>query len=367
MLITENRCFYINLCIGSVTAILIVLFLRLNSQSRTQSNLGFGQTIWQLDPIGTILFVPSIVCLLLALQWGGTTYTWSDGRVVALLVLFAVLLILFVGDQIWMGDMATIPLRIASQRTIAFSCLFSIFIGAAFFLLTYFLPIWFQAIKGTDALHSGIDSIPLILTMTVGIILSGGLTTKFGYYMPYVYSSVVLTSIGTGLITTFQPNTGTGKWIGYQIIFGFGCGLGFQVPQIAPQAVLALPDVAQGVAMTFFAETFGGALFVSAGNNILNNKLVDYIGALNIPTVDPKVIVHLGATQLRTYVPPQFISQTVVAYNQALVKTFQVSLIVACLTALGAAGMEWRSVLSPVVKDDDDHKVNDKPVMAETT
>ena len=253
ILTTENRCFWITLSIRSITAVLIVLYLHLKSQSRTQSNLGFGQTIWQIDPIGTILFVPSIVCLLLALQWGSTTYTWSDNRVVALLVLSAVLLILFVGDQVWMGDMATIQLRIVSQRTIAFSCLFSIFIEAAFFLLAYFLPIWFQAIKGTDALHSGIDSIPLIFTMTVGIILSGGLTTKFTYYMSYVYSSVVLTPAGTELITTFQPNTKTGKWIDYQIIFDFTCGLGFQVPQIA---ILTLPDVAQGVAITFFVRNF---------------------------------------------------------------------------------------------------------------
>ncbi|MCJ1240090.1 hypothetical protein MMC14_008090, partial [Varicellaria rhodocarpa] len=90
--------------------------------------------------------------------------------------------------------------------------------------------------------------------------------------------------------------------------------------------------VAQGVAITFFAETFGGAVFVSAGNNILNNKLVDYIGALNIPSVDPHVIIRL-------------------AYNQALVKTFQVALIVACLSSIGAAGMEWKSVLTPVSGD----------------
>ncbi|MCJ1240089.1 hypothetical protein MMC14_008089, partial [Varicellaria rhodocarpa] len=111
--------------------------------------------------------------------------------------------------QVWMGETATIPPRIAAQRMIAFSSLFSVLLGGAFFLLTYFLPIWFQAIKGTDAFHSGIDSIPLILTMTFGIILSGGLTTKFGHYMPYVYANVVLTSIGTGLITTFKSNNGT--------------------------------------------------------------------------------------------------------------------------------------------------------------
>lgn len=286
----------------------------------------------------------------MALQWGGTTYAWNDGRVVALLTVFALLLSGFITSQYWLGDIATVPPRIVSQRTIAFSSLFGILLGAAFFLLTYFLPVWFQAIKGTDALHSGIDSIPLILTMTIGVILSGGLTTKFGYYMPFVLASPVLTSIGTGLITTFVSDTATGNWIGYQILFGLGCGLAFQVPQIAAQTVLPLQDVAQGVSITFFAETLGGALSVSIGNNVLNNKLVQYIGALNIPNIDPQVIVRLGATELRNYVPSQYVAQTIIAYNEALVNTFRIALVVACLSALGAVGMEWKSVHNPVEK-----------------
>ena len=342
-----GRCFYVNLPVGGITAIIMVLFLRLKSQSQG-NKLGYLKTIWFLDPIGTLLFVPSIVCLLLALQWGGTTYAWNNGRIIALLILFGVLFIAFVGVQIWMGEAATVPPRIASQRTIASSSLLSIFLGGVFFLLVYFLPIWFQAVKGTDALRSGVDSIPLILTVTVGIMFSGGMSSKFGYYMPYVYASVLFTSIGTGLITTFTPDTGMGKWVGYQIISGLGCGFAWQLPQVAAQTVLALPDVPQGIAMTFFAEILGAALFVSVANNIFNNKLVEYIGALQIPNVDPDVVVKLGATQLRSYVPPEYVTLTVAAYNKALVRAFQVALALACLTALGAVGMEWKSVHAAV-------------------
>lgn len=118
------------------------LFLKLNPQSQSQNEKpGFLKTAWQLDPIGTLLFVPSIICLLLALQWGGTTYDWNDGHIVALLTLFGVLLVSFVGVQIWMDEDATIPPRIAAQRTIAFSSVFSVLLGGSFFLFIYFLPI----------------------------------------------------------------------------------------------------------------------------------------------------------------------------------------------------------------------------------
>jgi hypothetical protein len=282
---------------------------------------------------------------------GGTTYEWSNDRVIALFIIFSALLITFVAVQLWMGEKATVPPRIAAQRTIASSSVFVILLGGEFLILTYFLPVWFQAIQGVDAWHSGIRSIPLILSMTIAIIFSGGLTTKFGHYMPYIYASVLLTSISTGLLTTLKPDSGAGRWIGYQIIFGVGCGLGFQLPQIAAPAVLPLKDVAQGVSITFFAETLGGALFTSIGENVLDNKLVKYIEAMNISSIDPKVVVGLGATQLRTYVTSAFVRQAVEAYNHALVNTFQTTVVIACLSVFGAAGMEWRSVHTPGIED----------------
>jgi len=332
-----------------LSALIIILLLKLKASSKASpEKVGLLQTPWNLDPIGTLLFIPSIVCLLLALKWGGTTNAWNNGRIIALFVLFGVLLIAFVAVQFGMGEKATVPPRIAKERTIASSSIFSILIGGEFILVTYFLPLWFQAIQGVDAWHSGVRIIPTILSFTIGIILSGGLTTKFGYYMPFVYASVVLTSIGAGLMTTSTPGTSSGKWIGYQIIFGLGCGLAFQVPQIAAPAVLPLQDVAQGVSITFFSEILGGALFASIGANVLDNKLVKYIGEMNIPSDDPKVVVQLGATQLRSYVPPVFVQQTVEAYHRALVNTFQIAVVIACLSVFGAAGMEWRNVHFPM-------------------
>ena len=241
----------------------------------------------------------------------------------------------------------TVPPRIGLQRTVAFASIFTFFLGGAFYLLIYFLSIWFQAILGRNPLQSGIDSIPLILSNTVGIFFSAGLTTRFGHYMPSVFLCVILTSVGSGLLTTLVPSSSTGHWIGYQILYGFGCGSALQLPQIAVQAAVPQQDVPIGVAVTLFATMLGGSVFVSAANNVLNNNLVSKIAALQIPSVDPQQIVLLGATQLRSYVPPQFLDVTITAYNQAVSKSLQIALILSCLSIIGAAGMEWKSVKAP--------------------
>lgn len=114
----------------------IFSFFKLELRTHSQiEKPGFLKTARQLDPIGTLLFVPSIICLLLALQWGGMTYDWKTGRIIALLTLFGLLLGLFVAVQIWMGEEATVPSRIAAQQIIAFSSVFSVMLGGAFFLL----------------------------------------------------------------------------------------------------------------------------------------------------------------------------------------------------------------------------------------
>ena len=52
---------------------------------------------------------------------------------------------------------------------------------------------------------------------------------RVGYYLPFSIASGMLATLGSGLISTFKPNTNVGTWIGFQIIAGFGRGLGMQM------------------------------------------------------------------------------------------------------------------------------------------
>lgn len=90
----------------------------------------------QLDFLGTSALVPGITCVLLALrkpfphaanedmvtdvdaEWGGTTYPWSNGRIIALLVIGAALVVVFALVQVLKPDTATVPPRIFMQRSI---------------------------------------------------------------------------------------------------------------------------------------------------------------------------------------------------------------------------------------------------------
>ncbi|KAI0405956.1 major facilitator superfamily domain-containing protein [Xylaria palmicola] len=342
--VTWRWCFYINLPLGAVSAAFIIFALRLPSKPNPLKEQGILSLLWNLDPVGFVLFVPSIISLLFALQWGGTTYAWNSARIIALFVIFGVTLLGFIGSQAWLGEGGTVPPRIAKQRTIFASSIFTFFLGGTFFLFSYFIPIYFQAIKGETALQSGIDTIPLILPNVIGILFAGFGTSKIGYYVPFIYLAVILAPIGAGLLSTLKPDTSTAKWIGYQILFGFGSGCGFQLPQIAAQVVLPPPDIPAGISVSMLFQGLGGAVLISAANNVLNNKLLHLVDGLGIPGVHGIDVINAGATRFRTVIPADSISQVVDVYNTALRWAILIGVITAALSALPAVLLEWRSV-----------------------
>ena len=50
-------------------------------------------------------------------------------------------------------------------------------------------------------------------------------------------------TVGAGMIYTLQVPDKAGKWIGYQLLSGFGAGGGVQIPFIAVQVVLSAKDM----------------------------------------------------------------------------------------------------------------------------
>lgn len=149
--------------------------------------------------------------------------------------------------------------------------------------------------------------------------------------------------IGAGLLTTFQVNSGEGEWIGYQVLYGIGLGLCFQVPNLATQTVLPKEDAPVGLALMLFGQLIGAAIFVSVGENVLGNQLVQRLS--EVPGFDSSLVTSAGVTSLISLVYVDLRDTVLLAYNEALRRVFLVGLIVSCLTVLGAGSLEWRSIL----------------------
>ncbi|KAL2830522.1 major facilitator superfamily domain-containing protein [Aspergillus cavernicola] len=340
--LTWRWCFYINLPLGVIPAAVIIFFIPSFAGS-AKSQSGLMNQIKQMDVPGTICLLPGVICLLLALQWGGSKYPWKDGRIIALLVLAGVLAIIFIVIQYFSGDRATVPKRVFGNRNVWGAALFGSGVTASFFLILYYIPIWFQAIKGASAIRSGVMNLPMVLAY-VAFSLSGGfLTSKIGYYVPFAYLTVIFMSIGAGLLSTFEVSSGSPEWIGYQFLFGAGVGYGLQTAFAAPQCTLPIDDIAIGTAIVMFLENLSAAVFVSVGQNVFTNQLRTNVG-IYAPGVDTAALIDGGATEIKNTVPDVFYEAVLFAYNKALTQTFYVGVALSCIGIVGVVFMEWVNV-----------------------
>ncbi|KAL2159786.1 hypothetical protein VTH06DRAFT_1919 [Thermothelomyces fergusii] len=338
--VTWRWCFYINLPIGLVVLVLMCFYWNPPKEKRVP--VAYKTHLTRLDPLGMLFFLPGVVCLFIAFQWGGTTYAWSNWRIILLLGLFSACVVVFIALQILMPDTASVPPRVIMQRSVACGTGFTFFLSGSMLMLVYYVPVWFQTVKQVDPIKSGIYTLPLVLSLVASSVAAGGITQKIGYYVPSMLLSPIIMSIGEGLLSTLDRDSPTAHWVAFQSLSGFGLGFGMQTSALAVQTVLPREDISTGIAINFFVQQLGGAVFTSVGQTILTNILVSELS--NLPGFDPKLVVGEGATQLSQIVQPEDALQVINGYNHALRYVFLTSMGSAFASLFCALGMEWRSV-----------------------
>ncbi|KAF1941820.1 MFS general substrate transporter [Clathrospora elynae] len=334
-------CFWINLPFGAVS--LAVVFFFFTNPKRQYSHLSVKERIKNIDIVGAIFLICAIVCLLLTLQWGGFSYSWSNAKVWGTLLGFGLLIAIFIAIQIYQKDRATIPLRVFRQQTVLVSCLYSTLLSMALYTHIFYLPFYFQAIKGTTAEQSGIRTIAYLVSITCSSIVIGGLITVVGWYAPFMWFGSAVFAIGAGMLYTLKVGSPASQWIGYQIIAGIGAGAGVQIPFVAVQVVASEKDMPTANACVMFFNSLGGALSISIAQNIFVNTLSKEIPKY-VPGFNPKTIAQAGATNLREVVPENLLPGVLHGYNNAIVTAFILAIATSSIAFFVSLGMEQKSV-----------------------
>ena len=327
---------------------MVFLFKPHKDVQRTKQSL--LSKIRGLDLLGNLILIVAAVMLFLALQFQQLGWAWSSARITGLLTGMSVMVVIFCVWQWKMGRNALLPGHIILQQSVGAGCLAAFFIYGAILLHAYYLPIWFQAIKDANAVQSGVDLIPYMIANALFSVFAGIAVTKLGYFTPPAIIGSAIGAVGCGLLSTLQVDSGPGKWIGYQVLISAGLGMAVQQGVIAAQTVLPLNQVPIGIAAIVSMQSLGGAVFVSVGNNILQNTLNQASHANRLPGVDIDRVISAGATQFRSHVSASSLPALLVVYNSALQKVFIAAIPLAALAALAGMAMEWKSVIKQGVK-----------------
>ena len=337
--------FYINLPVGAVT-LLVILFL-FKPANVAGFKGGYLSRLREIDILGTTVVLGSFTMLFLALQYNNEGYAWSDQLIIGLLCGFGVTLLLFIAWQAYRQERALIVPEIFMKRTVMAACFSGFFIYAVVIVHGYYLPLWFQAIKGVWVARSGVDLLPYIIPNCVFCLITGILVSKIGYFTPPAIIGCAIAAAGSGLISTLETTTDTVQWAAYLCVAATGIGIAIQQSFTAVQAVLTLEQVPIATAAVTCFQSLGGAVFISAGNSILSNHIRHSSWGNELFGVNLETAIAMGATKFRETIPSELLPNVLRVYNEALQKVFISAIPLSGLAFICSLFLEWKSVRHP--------------------
>ncbi|KAF4994304.1 hypothetical protein FGRMN_5889 [Fusarium graminum] len=341
--ISWRWCFYISAPTGFLTCVLIMFCLSDPQKAHEDRCMKLKDKMTQLDLLSNLLLLPTLTSLFLAFSWAGTKYAWNSGRVIGLLATFAVLLLAFILQQIRRGDSAALPPRLMKHRSVVAGFIFIFCINSTGVVLEYYLPTYYQIVRGYTPVKSGYMMLPIIIAATIGSLIHGAGTSTFGYYAPFMLFASVIMPIAAGLITTFKVDTGFERLIVYTALSGLAYGIGFIGPQTAVQTVLPDEDVPLGLSIMLFAQSFGPAVTVPIAQVLFTNRLSTNLKGL-VPGLNQTNISNSGLLEMVANVPPSESRDVLVAIDKGLGQTWYLVVGLASTAIVGSLMTEWRSV-----------------------
>jgi hypothetical protein len=260
--------FYINFPFIGVGVVLVIVFLRLNFVPSSLLD-----KLRRVDYIGSVLFVGSTASFLIPITWGGVIYAWDSWRTLVPLIIGAAGLVVFAVYEYRFAAEPTIPPSIFQNRTSSVSMLGSVLQGLVLWCALYYLPLYFEAVKGYSPILSGIALFPDTFTVAPSAMVTGFLITYTGKYRWAIWLGWALSTIGMGLLCIINVNTSVPGWIFLMLVSGLGLGILFPSLAFAIQSSATPQNLAIAVAMFSFFRAFGQAIGVAIGGVIFQNRM----------------------------------------------------------------------------------------------
>jgi EmrB/QacA subfamily drug resistance transporter len=130
------------------------------------------------------------------------------------------------------------------------------------FGLLFALPLYLQAVRGHDALGTGVRLLPMMAGLIVGARASEKIASRFGTRPP-VTAGLLLVAIGLAIASATGVTTGYGFIATWLSIIGLGIGMSLAPAMDAVMGELPPERTGSGSALTLAMRQLGGALGVA--------------------------------------------------------------------------------------------------------
>jgi hypothetical protein len=225
----------------------------------------------------------AVVCLILALTWGGTTYAWGSRTILGLFTMFVILLTVFLYIES-KADEPIVPLHLFGNQVFRVSFGTGAILGFSMFGALTFLPLFLQVVHGASPTASGLQMAPIMAFVLAMSIYSGRRVTATGTYRRFPIRGTILITTAMALFSLLGVHTAYWKLAIYMGVLGIGMGLTMQVLLLAAQNSVNYAELGVATSLAAFSRSIGGSIGVALFGTVFNNRL-----AHNLPTQIAKI------------------------------------------------------------------------------
>lgn len=247
--------------------------LALVSMNRVLRHLPVHHRAHRLDWAGSATLIVGVLCLLLALNWGGVKLPWSSPIILGLLVAFVILAVLFAWRLTQVAE-PLVPLDVLRDGVVYRGVGAAAFGMGALIGLTVHLPLFLERAMGLSTSQTGIALIALMVGTPIGATLGGHMMARYDRYKWVAQVGLSLSFLGVLTLGLFAARLPLPAILGLLVCAGLGIGTMFPVTTVSVQnavdnrhlgTVTGVLNFMRQLSCAITVAVFGTILLAAAG------------------------------------------------------------------------------------------------------
>jgi EmrB/QacA subfamily drug resistance transporter len=267
---------------------------------------------------------------------------WGDAVVLGATALGLLLLTAF---TVWERHTAApmIDLALFGRRRFLWGTLSMTVASFTLFGLLFVLPQYFQAVRGSDALGTGVRLLPLIGGLVVGARASATVATRVGQRIP-ISAGLVLIAGGLAVGASTAAGSGYALAAAWLSVVGTGAGLVLAPAMDAVLGELPVERAGAGSAVTMTVRQVGGALGVALLGSVSASAYTDRLVVAGLPDSAARIArdsVNAAVALADRLSDPALAASARTAYLHAM------DVVLACCAVVALAGAAFVAMFMP--------------------
>lgn len=241
-------------------------------------NLPHTRVDQKVDFLGAGALTLGLVPLLLVAEQG-REWGWGSPASLAMYLVGALGVALFILQERRMGDAALLPLRLFRNSVFRVSTMVTVIQGIGMFGAMMSLPLYLQIVKGATPTQAGLQMLPLTLGIMVASLGSGRIIARTGRYKGFAVAGLGLMAAAVFSFSTIGVDTALGVVMAIAFVLGLGLGSTMQTLTLAATNDVTPRDIGVATSSVTFFRQIGGTAGTAVFLSILFSTVGDRIAA----------------------------------------------------------------------------------------